>query len=98
MNANISDSGIKLQLVEECGELQQVLCKTLRECCKGSFPVRKPSGIVYEELAEEVADVELLLGALERRLGPEFCSMVLEWKNRKVNEREELRKEVGEFL
>lgn len=98
MNVNISDSGIKLQLVEECGELQQVLCKTLRERCKGAFPVRKTTGTLYEELAEEIADVELLLGALMRRLGPDFCEAVSGWKIRKVEEREELRKEVGEFL
>lgn len=94
MNTRLSDEGIMIQLVEEMAELTQCLCKKLRDSTPGTFVIRCEKSELENHLVEEFADVEMMMQALKKRLGIEFCLNVEYEKEKKLLTRQALYEEL----
>lgn len=90
MNTRLSNEGVMIQLIEEMAELTQVLGKELRISTPGTFAIRVAKEEVREHLVEEVADVEMMLQALKKRMGTEFQLQVEFQKEEKLLTRQAL--------
>lgn len=94
MNERLSNQGIIIQLIEEMSELTQVLSKKLRAETTGTFPPRCTSSEIDEHLAEEIADVEMMIMAIKNRFGVDFQLDVEMEKERKLLTRPSLYEEL----